>query len=1025
MSQELKLGGEAVLVPVEEMRQELNYGLPYNTQRHSAQTEETSYWTALKDIQTPTKVGASLAIYGDKFLRSLDKNDTMNMVDPMFDPRQVWKDSGLSEDDFPTISKMTNFEQYNTFKEYRDWRDNTEQALEGSGVTGAIVEFGSQLLTDPTTYFGFGAAKMLSKGMSAAKALAISGAASGAVYEGIQQATDIGEQRTAAQSMITIGSSGVIGGVLGAATPLFTKFVSKKGKDFSTAAVDVINNIDDIEANTYKSLSAMAVNKDPSLSEISGTLPRFLAKGYSYLSPKIKGQASETPEVREAFAKFYGTSLTTKGNVEGIATEASFVDSVVNLNKKAKGMMNDMADTVVKLEKQGVKVDDDFYRRVFIKANDFEDQLIDGTPESLVAKKMLEMGEFIKKEADGMDGFNIRERFIPSSYSEKNVNMNFPALQDKMVKFIKNEISGIDGAILKLNNKIERLSNDASSLAKQKIDDLSEELNRLQAYRSMGDSEIAEEAYHLAERFRTGNFNEALMAFRPIGAKKVMPSHFKERLLEQKDMVDFLEVNPFELYSKYYRDVIPHVSSHQVFGRSTPEKFINNYADKLRQKLPKITDAKEKIKLGKEIDMIEKDLSRGWQNASGGLAVMAKDYMGDTAYNIAKAAKNWTSAVSLGTSIFANTTEFAATSMVHGLKEQKELTAIMAKAASSPELRNMMRGDAKYMANVMTLVAHSKTAKAFTDDYINYGFGKNSLTGKLSKGASFVNHWSQYANGNVPWTGFIRDFIQLSRQNAIIESVSLLNKGKLTGERLTSLSKLGIGKEHSSIILEQIKKHAKDVDGVLFANTQEWDDTIAKRIMENAINRDVRSISIDPQVGDTPHIFNVAGFDLLFQFKSWAVTAGHTYGLAALQRADQEHLVGMASYIGWGALTYMIAEKAKGNEPPTDIDEILYAGVSNSGVLGVLPDYGGHYFANRWLDLDSGGAKYSEYQDWKSLIEGPAMGKVKDFQGVATPFIRALDPDKEAEFNNKFWKDFMDILPVPYVKPYIKNELLK
>jgi DNA phosphorothioation-dependent restriction protein DptG len=79
---------------------------------------------------------------------------------------------------------------------------------------------------------------------------------------------------------------------------------------------------------------------------------------------------------------------------------------------------------------------------------------------------------------------------------------------------------------------------------------------------------------------------------------------------------------------------------------------------------------------------------------------------------------------------------------------------------------------------------------------------------------------------------------------------------------------------------------------------------------------------------------------------------------------------------------------------------------------------------NRWLDLESGGAKYTEYKDWTSVVTPAAVSVGNDLAGVSKPIFQALDPNKEAEFNDKFWKDFVDILPIPLVKPYIKNQLL-
>ena len=876
---------------------------------------------------------------------------------------------------------------------------------------------------------------MLSAGMAGYKALAISGAAGSAATEALEQTADFTERRSVAQSMMMVGAGATIGAVLGGAAPLYSKVMSLKngGKTFNESAVDTVTAIDGLEENTYKALSADAVRKDPNLNRIYGTVPRFLAKQLSILSPAMRGQASKIPEIRDAYQRVFGTKLATEGNVIGEAQAPSMVEVKALLDRKALGKINGIASDIYAFEKKGVKIDDDFWKRVAVKINDKEDLLNDGTPESLMANKILDAGDFIAKEADGVDGFNFRERFMPTMYSDAKIDVNFEQLVGKMQSFIKNEMANVPNAMQKAKNYIANLEArlariEAKSLEWQKLTRLLEkqynELSLLQVYQGMSDEQIATEAVTMARNFRNGDFNEAQLLFR--SADKKMPSHFKERLLEQKDMLDFMELNPLKFLSMYYRDVIPHVASGKVFGELSPDGFINDIKTKLGEKV--VANGMVDLKLQKELNSLSDDLMKGWEDLSGLTQVNAKKVLGETAFNISKAAKNFTGAIKLGASIFANISEFAAPAITHSLKANKALVSEIARWSTNPSLKQLKGAKGKYLANTMSIIATHKTGKIFTDEYIsNAAVGASataSASRKASMASSYINHYSQMLNGNSIWTGFVRDFFELSREYGLKDGIERLAKGQVKGDELTSLSKLGIGKEHAPMLLDQIKKYSSMEDDVFTLNTQLWDNKQAKDLMELAIVRDTRAAFISPTVGDVPHAYHVPMFDLIFQFKSWATTATHTYALRSLQRRDAGALVGGSVYIGWGALTYMISEVAKGNDPPTDIDEILYSGVTNSGMLGVLPDYGGHYFANRFLDLESGGAKYTEYKDWKSLITPPAVGVGDDIYGLTKP-ARDIMNDKNPELNDKFWKDFVDVLPIPFVKPYIKNELLK
>lgn len=1030
MAKELKLEGNVFSMPLADYIRENEYDIVPAFPEKSQQETETSYLDAFTSTKLPTRVGASAVIYADSMINGEDYRP-----DPTFDPVKVFNEGGHTEDEMPIISKMDNYMQYNTYKAYKDWQDDAEMRIAQSGAAGQIANFIGNVATDPTMYVGFGAAKMLNSGMSAYKALAISGAAGAAATEGLEQFADVAEQRSAAESMLFVGAGATVGAALGGAGPLYAKVMALKngGKPFNESAVETVKAIDGLEDNTYKSLSADVVKNDPNLNRIFGAVPRFLAKQLSIVSPALRGQASDVPEIRDAYQKVFGTKLATEGNVLGEAQAPSMVEVKSLLDRKALGHINGIAADIRAFEKKGVKIDDDFWKRVGVKINDKEDLLNDATPETAMAKRILEAGDFIAKEADGIDGFNFRERFMPTMYSDAKIDANFKQLTEKMESFIKNERSNIPTAMSKAKAYAKQLEDRLARIEKGSDDGLkltrllekqNDEIARLQAYQSMGDDEIADEALTMARNFRNGDFNEAQLLFR--SADKKMPSHFKERLLEQKDMLDFMELNPLKFLSMYYRDVIPHVASGKVLGELSPDDFIKDIKKKLGQKAAsdeKLAKELDRLKLTK-IENNDDDLSKGWQDLSGMTQINAKSTMGDTTYHLIKSAKNITGALKLGASIFANIGEFMASSLTHSLKTNKAFVAEIAKWSTSPSLRTLKGERGKYLANAMSIVATHKTAKVFTDEYIERGAAGVTKVQKAAMGSSLLNHYSQMINGNSVWTGFSRDLFELSQEYGLKDSIERLSKGKVKGDELTSLSKLGIGKEHTGMLLEQIKKHSTTEDGVFLLNTKNWDNKQAKDLMELAIVRDTRAAFISPTVGDVPHLFHVPGFDLIFQFKSWATTATHTYALRSLQRRDAGALVGGSVYIGWGALTYMISEAAKGNEPPKDIDEILYAGVVNSGMLGVLPDYGGHYFMNRLFDLESGGAKFSEYKDALSLVTPPAASVATDVFGLTKP-VRDVINGKSPELNDKFWKDFVDVLPVPFVKPYIKNELLK
>jgi hypothetical protein len=225
--------------------------------------------------------------------------------------------------------------------------------------------------------------------------------------------------------------------------------------------------------------------------------------------------------------------------------------------------------------------------------------------------------------------------------------------------------------------------------------------------------------------------------------------------------------------------------------------------------------------------------------------------------------------------------------------------------------------------------------------------------------------------------------------------------------------------------LEQMQKHGFKTDGVFFANSHLWDNPVSKEIYERALLRDNRRTSLRPGVGDTPFIFGAPVLNLFTQFKSWSVTATQVYGLSALQRADAKHLMGISTVVGLASMANLLNEAAKGNltDESLDPEELIWGGINSSGILGVLPDYGGAWLMNTYADINSGGGKYSDYQTPTKMLAGPAGSTINDLWGATgRPVLQGMDPNKDVNWES-WQKSLLNSTPLPFVKPIIKNEL--
>ena len=1028
---ELVVEGEVIEQPVQEYQDNYKYGSSYNFVMPEKKSD-LSYAEALRRTLLPTKIVSSLQYNMDTFVRSQDEKDKLEHMDPSFDPVKVWKENRLSERDFKEISQMTNHHQFERWLTQRNFQEDAEEKLSEAGFVGGSAAFVAQLATDPTTYFGFGAAKMLSKGMAAYKAYGLSGIAAGAAYEGIQQATDDTNIRSSIDSMISIGATGIVSGALGAAVGAFANRAAQKGKTFQDASVDIVNAVNNLEPQIGKSVGAMEVAKDPNLSVVRGFIPRFLAKMYSPLSPTVRGQVMSQSESRELYSQIFGRTLQTEADYMPMAPtdEQSIVNNVVKLNNISKAEINALAKAAEKYKASGNILDDDAFRAALEKISNPKDSLDDGSPLSELAKSMLKFGKRFADEAKDMDDFNFRERFFPSMYSPAKILENYNDFVKDLNKIIKDAHKSIQSKITRLKNKIKKMEDDLAKvddpLLKYRKTKVEDELARLKLAALKTPEQLEDDARAWAEMFLDGNFTEGVSL--DSYAVKNIPSHFKERVFDQKRMLKYLEANPFKVYATYARDVTPHIASHKTLGVSTPDAFVENYKMKMTKKITDLeATGKDASKLRNEMKKTIEDISSGWSDITGATSMnlASSGALGKNFFNISKALKNFTAETGLSSSIFSMLPEFGAIMIIHAMKGQKEFVRNMTSLGKSAKALQMKKADAKHFSYGMSFAAYKQMANVLSDEFLDYGIRGGGVSAAASKSMSFVNHWAQYGNGQMPVTGWIRDTIRASQQGIFRESLDMLAKGRLSEKRAADLKFLGISQDDAKHIMEQVKKYGEsDKDGAFRFATENWEDRYLADKVDMMLLRDNRRISLDPQVGDVPHIFRVAGIELLFQFKSWAVTAGHTYGIASIQRMDAQNLMGVTGFFGWAGLSYMMAEVAKGNEPPTDFDEIMYAAVTNSGFLGVLPDYGGHALMNTLFDLESGGARFVEGKEFTDYFAPPVAGKLNSVAGLTEPLRDAINPNEEVEIGNRFFKDLLNASPIPFVKPYINNQLL-
>ena len=123
----------------------------------------------------------------------------------------------------------------------------------------------------------------------------------------------------------------------------------------------------------------------------------------------------------------------------------------------------------------------------------------------------------------------------------------------------------------------------------------------------------------------------------------------------------------------------------------------------------------------------------------------------------------------------------------------------------------------------------------------------------------------------------------------------------------------------------------------------------------------------------------------------------------------------------------VLYNKSQGKDVSTDPDELLWAAINRSGMLGVIPEAGGSFLLNRVAGIQSGGARVYNYNDIQSIAAGPVGSFANDLLKTA-PIPKSQDDgsykspytDKKGNIKESSVNHLLNVLPIPLVKTYLK-----
>ena len=325
-------------------------------------------------------------------------------------------------------------------------------------------------------------------------------------------------------------------------------------------------------------------------------------------------------------------------------------------------------------------------------------------------------------------------------------------------------------------------------------------------------------------------------------------------------------------------------------------------------------------------------------------------------------------------------------------------------AASIPDVartvaaNGMMRVFGKTLIPLITKVKASKPLREeihrmgiAVDDVINgraqiiadvndYTKGKTAFERGTAAAAN------KFSNINLmnQWTKGIKTVSAIAMQTRLVET---LTSGKIPKE----FKRLGISDDDAKNIAELLKKHATQAEGGNYmVNRDLWGNPALERAWANAMRKEVDRVIVTPGQ-EKPLFMSDMGWSVVFQFKTFMMSATNKILLAGLQGQDAKYIQSVVGMITLGAMSYAFKEWDAGREVSDDPMVWVTEGIDRSGMLGILMEVnntteklsGNNIGIRKLMGVASPASRYASRSALDSAV-GPTWGLAGDMIKIAS-----------------------------------------
>ncbi len=710
------------------------------------------------------------------------------------------------------------------------------------------------------------------------------------------------ETRTIEDSMLNIGSTALLDGVLGGAAGWL------KGTERQLVQ-------EQVKQTMRHASAAQRISPTATGAEIESGPLSYLARQMVKVTPLGRTLQSGDPSVRATVQELTESSIKLSGDYTPVAVEtlikldyAKMAEATSNVRRLQRQFVKEGGDKkTFSIELTTAMRNGDTHSNALIQkaAKDLRGQ-IDNLWERAANLKIP--GTFVEEVApDGTKTIKPYRSETAPSYMTRRYDLQVVRQDPEGFKR-----AWIDG----LKDRQVRTNATLVAEGKKPVPDLDDD----KWY------EIANEIYERVTDMHAGDlhFNTG-----PSGA-----TMFKQRVDISDSFVDAYLVKDWEsLMEGYVKSMAPRTRLAERFGEGEGgynmseqfRKVKESYASQIAALDQKISagDAKPIKQRDKLVEKQASDL-RDLQIMRDRLLNMTQEpsWMNPENRGILsalRAARSWNIATMLSNTLISSIPDLARTITYHGAGN---FVKAFTRSAFSREMRrlNMPKSDMAKMASAMERTsAYRLSMISEVEDGITYT--------RADKYAHMVADRVVTISGMKHW-------------NSMQKTIA----GHLIGDKIANHLLKGTGRAEMKSLgftdgmydeaVKQAKKFSYNDDGLMNLNLEQWESRQLVEMMEAAAIKEADKLVVTPGVGDKPLFMTTEMGRTLGQFKSFIIAATNKMTLPLLQEKGIRPWVEILTQVGLGAAVYQLREQLAGREPSDDPKTVMIAAVENTGIAG-------------------------------------------------------------------------------------------